>query len=102
MPKRVDANQPEIVDALRKVGASVQHLHETGYGVPDILVGFRGFNFLLEIKGKQGKLNPLQHRWHCAWQGQVCVVRSVDEALEAIGAMTFETFFDVLEGFDKP
>lgn len=87
MPKRVDANQAEIVDALRKVGATVQSLHEVGMSCPDLLVGFRGFNFLLEIKGKQGKLSPGQILWHALWRGQVSTVRTVDEALEAIGAI---------------
>jgi hypothetical protein len=32
---RVDANQPEIVAALRKCGATVQHLHQVGHGARD-------------------------------------------------------------------
>lgn len=48
MPKSVDANQPEIVAALHAVGATVQHLHEVGHGCPDILVGFRGKNYLID------------------------------------------------------
>jgi len=97
MPKRVDANQAEIVDALRKVGATVLHLHEVGEGCPDIVAGFRGVNYLIEIKTIKGKINRMQREWHYLWRGQICVVRTVDEALEAIGAMTFETFLDVLE-----
>ena len=31
------------------------------------------------------KLTPDQVTWHEAWRGQVCVVKSVEEALEAIG-----------------
>ena len=38
---RVDANQPEIVKALRGVGATVQHLHKVGQGCPDLMVGWR-------------------------------------------------------------
>ena len=48
MPKSVDANQPEIVAALRAAGATVQHLHEVGQGCPDILAGFRGRNYLID------------------------------------------------------
>ena len=36
---RTDANQAEIVAALRGVGASVQPLHAVGQGCPDLLVG---------------------------------------------------------------
>ena len=50
MPARVDANQPVIVAALRAIGATVQHLHAVGQGCPDILVGYDGVNFLMEIK----------------------------------------------------
>lgn len=79
--KRVDANQGEIVDALRAVGASVQDLHELGRGVPDLLVGWRGVNVLMEVKAQGGALNDRETRWHSEWRGQVAVVRSVEEAL---------------------
>ncbi|WP_333846890.1 hypothetical protein [Phaeobacter italicus] len=99
MPKyaaRVDRNQKEIVKALRKVGASVEHLHAVGKGCPDLLVGFRGGNYLLEVKdGKKPpsarKLTPDQETWHCAWLGTVYVVKSVTEALIAIGAIDEDT-----------
>ena len=84
-PKRVDTNQREIVSALRAVGCSVQLLHEAGRGVPDILVGFRRTNHLLEIKSEHGKLNPRQCEWHESWRGTVCVVTTPDEALKAVG-----------------
>ena len=87
MPKRVDANQAEIVDDLRKVGASVGLLHEVGHGCPDILVGFRGANYLIEIKTEQGKLNHAQIHWQFAWQGQVGVAHTSEEALRIIGVI---------------
>lgn len=86
MPKRVDGNQAEIVEALRRCGATVQDLHEVGQGCPDILVGRAGKTYLLEIKnGQRGKLNSREVRWHRMWRGQVAVVRTVDEALRAVG-----------------
>lgn len=92
MAKRVDANQPEIVEALRAVGASVQHIHEIGQGCPDILIGFRGINFVVEIKDgnrppSRRKLTPDEQRWHDEWRGQKAIIKSVDEALELIGAI---------------
>lgn len=89
---KVDRNQAEIVDALRKAGATVQSLAAVGGGVPDLLCGFRRQTFLLEVKdGKQPpsarELTPDQVAWHLAWGGGGCVVvNSVDEALAAIGA----------------
>ncbi len=91
---RVDANQGAIVDALRAVGATVQPLATLGDGVPDLLVGFRLANYLLEVKDGEKvpsarKLTEDQELWHGAWRGQKQVVNSVDEALQAIGAAAF-------------
>ena len=47
---RIDANQPEIVKALRDVGAFVQSLATIGKGCPDLLVAFRGKWHVLEVK----------------------------------------------------
>lgn len=90
MPKRTDANQAEIVAALRQAGASVAPTHGLGRGFPDLAVGFRGQNFLLEVKDgmkkpSERKLTPDEERWHQGWRGQVVTVESVPEALAAIG-----------------
>ena len=84
---RADPNQKEIVKALRDIGASVIHLHMVGRGCPDILVGFRGRNTLMEIKTEKGKLNKRQEIFFARWYGKCFVVRTVDEALELIGAI---------------
>jgi Holliday junction resolvase len=79
--KRVDDNQSKVVKALRDLGATVQHLHAVGKGCPDIVVGFKGKNLLLEIKdGDKKVLTPDQVNWHKLWKGQVNVVTSVDDA----------------------
>ncbi len=83
---RRDRNEPEIIAALEAVGASVQPLEAGGGGVPDLVVGFREVNYLLEVKAPTGDLTPAQKRWHPSWRGQVCVVRTVEEAWAAIGA----------------
>lgn len=84
-PKR-DANEAEIVDALRAAGYSVQPLDERG--VPDLLVGRWQKCWLLEVKdGSKSKsrrmLTPDQVAWHRSWRGHVDVVESVEEALAA-------------------
>ena len=84
---KTDSNQREIINALRKIGASVYPLHFAGKGIGDLIVGFRGHNFLLEIKTPRGKLNAKQTVFHHDWRGQVCVVRSAREALIAIGVL---------------
>ncbi len=88
MAKRTDTNQAEIVAALRGVGASVFSLHKEGNGCPDLLVGFRGYNFLIEVKTETGKLKDGQAEWHQAWRGfRPQTVHNVAQALAAIGAI---------------
>jgi hypothetical protein len=77
---RLDANHREIRSALEAVGATVNEK-----GPLDLLVGFRGTNYLLEVKTAQGLLRTSQKSFLAEWRGQACVVRSVDEALKAIG-----------------
>ncbi len=84
MPKRVDQNQPEIVDALRKIGCTVQHLHTVGKGCPDLLVGVGTTNLLLEVKRHGEALNEREETWFEQWDGPCRVVHSVDEALAAV------------------
>ena len=86
---RVDANQAEIVEALRAIGATVQPIHMVGRGCPDIIVCYRGRNILIEIK--DGSKSPSARRltsdemmWHTSWRGRVVIVESVDEALQAV------------------
>ena len=91
---KVDANQAAIVGELRAVGASVQPLHTVGQGVPDLLVGFRGRNWLIEVKDgskppSERKLTPAQQDWHALWRGQVVTVKDGDEALRALGVGTY-------------
>lgn len=86
---KVDENQKQIVKVLRDMGCSVQHLHAVGAGCPDLLVGYKGFNILLEIKDgskspSRQKLTSDQHSWHLGWRGHVDVVNSVDSAILAV------------------
>lgn len=90
---RVDANQEQIVVALRAAGASVQVISAVGKGVPDLLVGFRNANWLLECKDgdkppSERKLTGDQVEWQSKWRGSCCVVLSADEALRAIGVLS--------------
>ena len=87
IPKKAkrDDNEREIVDVLTGIGATVQRLSMAD--VPDLLVGFRGENFLLEVKMPKKKLRPGQFAFFDDWQGQCIVVRSPEEALQAIGAI---------------
>jgi len=90
---KVDANQPEIVAALRKAGASVTPLHAVGSGFPDLAVGYRGTNHLLEVKDgakppSARKLTDDEAAWHATWRGSAAVVKDIPEALATVGIKT--------------
>jgi len=86
---RVDRNQAEIVDALRRVGCSVQSLAAVGSGCPDLLVGRGGVNYLFEVKDEDKApsarvLTRDQREWHACWNGWAFVVGTAAEALEIV------------------
>jgi hypothetical protein len=86
---RVDGNQAEIVRTLRAVGASVLHTHQLK-NCFDILVGYRGRTFLMEIKdpaqppsGRQ--LTPGEAEFKATWRGSPYhIVHTPDEAIRII------------------
>lgn len=84
-----DAVEDEIVKALRGLGAQVYRLSQKG--LPDLIVNFKGASYLMEAKGKKGKLTPSQVELHRTWQGApIHIVHSVAEALLVIGAIINE------------
>lgn len=90
---RVDGNQGRIVEALRALpGCSVQSIAVVGKGVPDLIIGIRGRNFLLEIKDptqpvRGRRLTPAESIWHRSWYGQVALVESLSDALMVLGSV---------------
>jgi len=84
--KRDKTEQP-IIDALQSVGAVVHQLSQPG--LPDLLVCYREQTYLIECKSKGGKLTPAQVAFMETWEGHnLFVVKTVDEALKAIGAIS--------------
>lgn len=86
---KTDGNQAEIVEGLRAIGCSVKPAHMVGKGFPDLVVGFRGLSFLIEIKDpskppSKRKLTPDQVKFHAEWRGQICVVETVEEAIHIV------------------
>ena len=81
---RVDSNQVAVVAALRKIGASVLHLHQLGKGTPDLLAGYHGRAVLLEVKRPGEEPNALQVEFIKGWRGEVHVVHSPLEAVRAL------------------
>jgi hypothetical protein len=82
---RVDANQTQVVSALRSAGAYVWVI-----GLPvDLLVGYNGQTFLVEIKdGPKKALTSLQQDFFGNWiGGGLHRIESPDEALRMIGVI---------------
>lgn len=84
-----DANHAAIVRALRQAGCSVADLRDAGQaspGCPDLLVGVRGEDYLLEVKTEKGRLRKSQRLFADLWLGRTpVVVRGPVDALEAVG-----------------
>jgi len=83
---RVDANQTQIVSALRAAGAYVLVI-----GLPvDLLCGYNGHTFLVEIKtNEKKKLTKLQTDFFANWTGgTLCRIDSPEAALRMIGVVS--------------
>jgi hypothetical protein len=87
MAKKVDGNQSAIIGVLRSIGATVTVLSDVGLGCPDLLIGWRDHNILLEVKNLQGRgdrMTPAEVDWIERWKGQVAIVHDADEALRVL------------------
>lgn len=87
----LDGNQNIIVQALTALGCEVFSCAALGCGFPDLIIGYRGLNILLEVK--DGSLKPSrqvltddQKVWHKRWKraGQVRVVLSAPDAIDYV------------------
>ena len=88
-PKRVDANQKDIVKLIRNMGASVLILSAVGKGCPDILVGINGLNTLVEIKDgdkpmSRTRLTTAEKLFHDEWRGEAVIIRCASDAIELV------------------
>lgn len=82
---RVDANQEQIVSALRGAGAYVWII-----GLPvDLLVGYKNHTFLVELKsGPSKRLTKLQADFFENWSGSTLArIDSPEAALRMIGVV---------------
>ena len=86
---RIDSNQNEIVEALRRCGASVLITSQLK-NCFDILVGYNGINYIVEIKDgdkppSQRKLTKGEEKFRKEWKGgEYHIIESISEALNLI------------------
>lgn len=88
--RNVDANQGQVVAALRKLGAVVHITSGLGGGFPDLVVLHRGRLLLVEVKDgskapSDRKLTPAEQVFHRLFAGHVHIVESVEQALALLG-----------------
>ena len=83
--KKTDKNQTEIVEALRAVGVDVYITSDVGRGFPDLVCGYNGKTYLLEIKTMKGRMTDSEKAFHACWKGHCAVVRNVQQALKVCG-----------------
>jgi hypothetical protein len=92
---RTDANQAEIVKALRAAGAKVAITSQLGGGFPDLVVGFGGRIALLEVKdptkpARDQRLTEREAEFFEQWiDYPVTVVLSADDAFRQLKALGF-------------
>lgn len=86
---KVDANQGELVDVMRRMGASVVITSVAGDGFPDTVVGWGGISVLAEIKDgakvpSKRKLTEDQKKFHEEHKGAVTVIETVEQAVSLV------------------
>jgi hypothetical protein len=75
-----DANQAGIVEALLKIGCKVYDIDKP----VDLLIEFRGFWIVLEVKTKTGRLEDSQKKFFKEVSAPAYVVRTPTEAIDAV------------------
>jgi hypothetical protein len=93
---KVDRNQPEIVAALRAIGARVVCTHTMGQGMTDLVVDYHGRTCLMEIKDplqppSKRRLTPAQAEFHAAWTGPIYTVETPEEAVLCVTRLAKHT-----------
>ena len=78
---RVDSNQKQLVSELRAIGVGVIHLHQLAHGVPDLLCVYHNKLYLMEVKGKKGKLTTDQIEFMSKWKGKIHIVTCLTDCL---------------------
>jgi len=80
--KKRDIEEPAIYSAIKRLGCKVKRCDPP---LLDLLVEkFNKQMVWFEVKSEKGKLTPSQEEFIREWGSHVVVVRSVEEAIEAL------------------
>ena len=100
--RRVDANQPSIVETFRTLGCAVWITSEVGNGAPDLMVSKNGWTVAVEVKDGQKppskrKLTQDEEIWRQGWQGEYAVIETPEQAHQMVAEMTLRASLDSLK-----
>lgn len=93
LARRVDDIHGEVARIFRAFGFSVQDTSRVGGGFPDYVIGFRGKNYLVEVKNDTGfgwKYTAAQKKFNESWNGQHITITSPAEAADFAKQMRHE------------
>jgi len=81
MPRRThpDLCQKKVIEELIACGASVYDTHEVGKGFTDIVFGWRGVNYLMELKSKTKPREKSQVAFAKEWRGSHALLRDMED-----------------------
>lgn len=82
--KKIDKNQNQVVKELRELGFSVPLTHTIGKGFPDFVVGFAGYNLLVELKSNGGKLTKDEKDFHKSFTGTVVTCFNTQDVIDEL------------------
>ncbi len=91
---KVDDNQKSVVASLRQIPhLSVAVMSAVGQGFPDLIIGYKNINLLIELKDEnktasRRKLTAAQKIFHEEWNGQIYVCKNFEEILSVLFMIT--------------
>lgn len=89
--RRTDVNHVAIKLAFSHLGCSVADARLMGQGFPDLVIGYRGQNLLVEVKKPRGPRAKADDRkdtqkdFAATWKGQApAIVRTIDDVQKLV------------------
>jgi hypothetical protein len=81
---KVDGNHADVVKALREAHVAVRSIAPMGKGYPDLMCSVHRYMCLVEVKQPGEQLNAAQVKFRDGWPGDIHVVTSPEQAVQAV------------------
>jgi hypothetical protein len=94
--RKVDANQPDIVQTFRAMGCEVWITSEIGRGAPDLVIRKGSQVRLIEVKDglkapSARKLTPDEQEFQTKWEPVYAVIETQEQAHQLVADMMIST-----------